>query len=258
MFRATGSQVKFAGFLVLYTEDTDEENTEEEGGIPEVDEGMGAGVMQVIPQQRFTQPPPRYSEAMLVKTLEEKGIGRPSTYAPTIDTILKRHYVVMEEKRFHPTELGQLVVDLLKENFRQIVDPDFTAVMEEKFDRIEEGKEDWVEVIRGFYLPFAEDLEKAEDSIERVRLMMKLVRLSVSTVGEKWSTNMGGMVAFWPVQGIQSARILVHYKRVDVIVRNAAVKLLSAVPRKDVGFMGVTIIRLYLLPAGILRQNHLS
>ena len=239
LFRATGSQVKFAGFLVLYTEDTDEENTEEEGGIPEVDEGMGAGVMQVIPQQRFTQPPPRYSEAMLVKTLEEKGIGRPSTYAPTIDTILKRHYVVMEEKRFRPTELGQLVVDLLKENFRQIVDPDFTAVMEEKFDRIEEGKEDWVEVIRGFYLPFAEDLEKAEESIERVRLDDEVSEVECEHCGRKMVYKYGRYGRFLACPGYPECKNIKSItKELDVDCPQCGGKIVERRSKKGRRFYG--------------------
>jgi DNA topoisomerase-1 len=213
LFRATGSQIKFAGFLVLYTEDTDEENVEEEGILPEVTEGIQTEVIQVDSQQRFTQPPPRYSEAMLVKALEEKGIGRPSTYAPTIDTILKRHYVVMEEKRFHPTELGKVVVDLLKENFRQIVDPDFTAEMEEKFDQIEEGKEDWVEVIRAFYLPFADDLEKAEETIERVNLEDEVSDVECERCGRKMVYKYGRYGRFLACPGYPECKNIKSIKK---------------------------------------------
>lgn len=239
LFRATGSQVKFAGFLILYTEDTDEENAEEEERIPEVGEGLGAGVIQINPQQRFTQPPPRYSEAMLVKTLEEKGIGRPSTYAPTIDTILKRHYVVMEEKRFRPTELGQLVVDLLKENFRQIVDPDFTAVMEEKFDLIEEGKEDWVEVIRGFYLPFAEDLEKAEESIERVRLEDEVSDVECERCGRKMVYKYGRYGRFLACPGYPECKNIKSItKELDVDCPQCGGKIVERRSKKGRRFYG--------------------
>jgi len=170
LFRATGSRVKFPGFLALYQEGEDEEKNEEEAALPDVPKNTGLSLVEVKPEQHFTQPPPRYTEAMLVRTLEEKGIGRPSTYAPTIDTILRRHYVVLEKKRFHPTELGRVVVDLLQKHFTEIIDPAFTAGMEEKLDLIEEGREDWVKVVRNFYRPFAKDLEKAEHSIERVKL----------------------------------------------------------------------------------------
>ena len=213
LFRATGSQIKFAGFLVLYTEDTDEESVEEEGILPEMAEGLRTEVIQVDSQQRFTQPPPRYSEAMLVKALEEKGIGRPSTYAPTIDTILKRHYVLMEEKRFHPTELGKVVVDLLKENFRQIVDPDFTAEMEEKFDQIEEGKEDWVEVIREFYLPFADDLEKAEETIERVNLEDEVSDVECEHCGRKMVYKYGRYGRFLACPGYPECKNIKSIKK---------------------------------------------
>ncbi len=170
LFRATGSQVKFPGFLALYQEGEDEEKNEEEAVLPEVAVNTGLSLAKIHPEQHFTQPPPRYTEAMLVREMEEKGIGRPSTYAPTIDTILRRQYVVLEKKRFRPTELGRLVVDLLQKHFTEIIDPDFTAGMEEKLDLIEEGREDWVEVVRSFYQSFARDLEKAERSIERVKL----------------------------------------------------------------------------------------
>lgn len=170
LFRATGSQIKFPGFLALYQEGEDEEKNEVEAVLPEVAKNTGLSLVKIKPEQHFTQPPPRYTEAMLVRVLEEKGIGRPSTYAPTIDTILRRQYVVLEKKRFHPTELGRVVVDLLQKHFTEIIDPDFTAGMEEKLDLVEEGREDWVEVVRSFYQPFARDLEKAERSIERVKL----------------------------------------------------------------------------------------
>src|SRR5690606_15134356 len=119
-------------------------------------------LLEITPNQHFTQPPPRYSEAMLVKTLEELGIGRPSTYAQIIDTIRRRGYVVIEEKRFWPTELGTIVVELLKEHFPNIIDVEFTANMEDRLDRIEEGQEDWVQVLTEFWGPFEADLKQAE------------------------------------------------------------------------------------------------
>src|SRR5690554_3229409 len=143
---------------------------------------------------------------MLVKILEENGIGRPSTYAPTIDTILKRHYVIIEDKRFHPTELGQIVVDLLKENFYQIIDPEFTAGLEEKLDRIEEGREDWVEVIRDFYLPFAADLAKAEASIERVSLTDEVSDIACEHCGRQMVYKYGRYGRFLACPGYPECR----------------------------------------------------
>lgn len=169
-FRASGSTVKFSGFFEVYQEGKDEENTEQEGKLPQINEGEKVSLKKLDPKQHFTQPPPRYTEATLIKTLEEKGIGRPSTYAPTIDTILKRNYIQVREKHLHPTELGRIVVDLLKQEFTQIVDYDFTAAMEEKLDRIAEGEINWVQVLEEFYGPFSKDLEDASANLERVEM----------------------------------------------------------------------------------------
>lgn len=170
LFRATGSTIKFTGFLEVYQEGKDEEEGDQEGQLPELTEGETVQLKKLEPKQHFTQPPPRYTEASLIKTLEEKGIGRPSTYAPTIDTILKRNYVSLEEKRFHPTELGQVVVALLTQEFSQIVDYDFTADLEEKLDRIAEGSVNWIQVLEQFYNPFNQELQEALEKVEKVEL----------------------------------------------------------------------------------------
>ena len=150
IFRATGSVIKFPGFMTLYIEQEEEPSESEEGVLPDLEEGEKVKPLKIIPKQHFTQPPPRYSEASLVRTMEELGIGRPSTYAPHPSTPLqKRDYVYMEDRRFHPTELGKIVVALLKEHFPNIIDTEFTAQMEQKLDEIEEGKEDWVQVVKG-------------------------------------------------------------------------------------------------------------
>lgn len=172
-FRATGSQLKFAGFLKLYREgsDVNDIKTElEDRLLPllEVDDEVQLIDLQL--QQHFTQPPARYTEAMLVKTLEEEGIGRPSTYAPIIETIVARGYVYSEEKRFRPTELGVIVVDLLQENFNQLLDVGFTARMETQLDHIEEGDLVWQEVIREFYGPFSQDLKRAHAELEKIEV----------------------------------------------------------------------------------------
>ena len=173
-FRATGSTVKFPGFMQLYVEGRDEGEPEgDEPGeaiLPDLAEGEVLAVRELHPEQHFTQPPPRYTEAMLVRALEEKGIGRPSTYAPIIETIQERGYVVKEDRRFRPTELGRLVTDLLKQYFPDIVDVEFTARMEADLDRIEEGERHWEDVLRDFYGPFSETLARAERQIQRVSL----------------------------------------------------------------------------------------
>ena len=154
-FRASGSVLKFPGFMVLYTEGNDEGKGEEESKLlPPVEKGDVLPEPSLTPEQHFTQPPPRFSESSLVKAMEELGIGRPSTYAPTIDTILKRGYVLLEQKRFIPTELGEIVVGLLVQNFNELIDVDFTAQMENDLDGVEGGKTDWVALLSKFYESF--------------------------------------------------------------------------------------------------------
>jgi len=167
-FRATGSQIKFDGFMKLYVEGKDTEEKEEDSLLPEVTPAQKLKLLELEPEQHFTQPPPRYSEAMLVKTLEEKGIGRPSTYAPIIHTLQVRGYITREKKVFFSTELGRVVLEQLLEFFPDIFDVDFTAHMEEQLDEIAEGKKDWVSVIKNFYDSFAKRLAVAEDHMEKV------------------------------------------------------------------------------------------
>ncbi|HHU69232.1 MAG TPA: type I DNA topoisomerase [Thermoanaerobacterales bacterium] len=169
VFRAAGSTMKFAGFTLIYTEGKDEEE-DEEGQIPELNEGETINLKKLIPKQHFTQPPPRYTESMLIKTMEEKGIGRPSTYAPIIDTVQQRDYVIKEENRFKPTELGIIVIDLLKEYFSEIIDYDFTAEMENKLDKIESGEEEWTKILDDFYKSFNIKLNKAEKKIKAIKI----------------------------------------------------------------------------------------
>lgn len=170
LFRATGSNLKFPGFMKLYVEGTDDEVEERQNMLPDLKEGDAIIFKDIDPKQHFTQPPPRYTEARLVKTLEELGIGRPSTYAPTLDTIQKRGYVALDNKRFIPTELGEIVLTLILEFFPDILDVEFTAKMEKDLDRIGEGKERWVEVIDEFYQEFEKHLEKAEKEMQSVEI----------------------------------------------------------------------------------------
>ncbi|MDH7576776.1 MAG: type I DNA topoisomerase [Bacillota bacterium] len=165
VFRASGSILRFPGFMRVYTE-----NEETEAVLPPVVEGEILELEALLPKQHFTQPPPRYTEATLVKALEENGIGRPSTYAPIIETIQSRGYVVKEERNLYPTELGFIVVVLLKEHFPEIIDVEFTASMEEKLDQIEEGKIVWQKVVEDFYGPFQKNLEQAEKEIGTIEV----------------------------------------------------------------------------------------
>lgn len=172
VLRSSAERLKFAGFTAVYEEGRDDGAQDEQitGAMEDVSEGSEAALEEIEATQHFTQAPPRYTEASLVRTLEEKGIGRPSTYAPTISTILARGYVTREKKQLYPTELGVMITDMMKEHFTDIVDIAFTAGMEEQLDEVEEGKRDWRDVLREFYGPFEKTLEKAEAEIEKVEI----------------------------------------------------------------------------------------
>lgn len=171
IFRANGSKVKFHGFMKVYVEGTDDTTEEKKNNmLPDIREGDVVLKKDLEPKQHFTQPPPRYTEARLVKTLEELGIGRPSTFAPTLDTIQKRGYVALENKRFVPTELGEVVQKLMMEFFPNILDVEFTAEMEKDLDSIEDGKIKWVKIIDDFYKDFEKQLEIAEKEMEKVEI----------------------------------------------------------------------------------------
>ncbi len=170
-FKANGQSLKFKGFMILYVEGTDEKEEKEDGILPELQENQEVKLIKINPKQSFTEPPARYTEASLVKTLEEKGIGRPSTYSPTITTILERRYIKKEQKQLVPTELGKVVNKLLTENFTDVINVEFTAKIENEFDEIAEGKEQWKQMIREFYGPFEKELEKVEKELEHVELV---------------------------------------------------------------------------------------
>ncbi len=170
-FKANGQNLRFKGFMTLYVEGTDEKEEKKEGILPELQENQEVKLLKINPKQSFTEPPARYTEASLVKTLEEKGIGRPSTYSPTITTILERRYIQKEQKQLVPTELGKIVNKILTENFTDVINVEFTAKIENEFDEIAEGKEQWKQMIREFYGPFEKELEKVEKELEHVELV---------------------------------------------------------------------------------------
>ncbi|MBT2700014.1 type I DNA topoisomerase [Bacillus sp. ISL-40] len=170
LFRANGSKIKFPGFIKLYVEGSDDQVDEKDRMLPDLKEGDEVFKKDIEPKQHFTQPPPRYTEARLVKTLEELGIGRPSTYAPTLDTIQKRGYVALDNKRFVPTELGEIIDELILEFFPDILDVEFTAKMEQGLDNIEDGKVPWVNIIDEFYQDFEIHLKKAEEEMQSVEI----------------------------------------------------------------------------------------
>jgi len=177
LFRASGTVIKFDGFRVLYIEAKDEDAAEDEDKqrLPALENGELLDLLKITPRQHFTEPPPRYNPATLVKALEENGVGRPSTYATIISTIQDRMYVELKEKRFYPTELGFAVNDLLVKHFPRIVDVQFTSGMEGRLDRVAEGEENWIALMREFYGPFDTAVVKAETEAERVKLTPKVL-----------------------------------------------------------------------------------
>ncbi|MED5101974.1 MULTISPECIES: type I DNA topoisomerase [Niallia] len=170
LFRANGSKIKFPGFMKVYVEGTDDNVDEKDRQLPDLKEGDVVLNKDIDTKQHFTQPPPRYTEARLVRTLEELGIGRPSTFAPTLDTIQKRGYVALDNKRFIPTELGEIVLELILEFFPEILNIEFTANMEQDLDNIEAGKVNWVKVIDDFYKTFEKRLEVAEQEMQTIEI----------------------------------------------------------------------------------------
>lgn len=206
VFKATGSILRFAGFMAVYTEGADEETEKDEGLLPDLAEGQELTLVQIVPEQHFTQPPPRFTEAMLVKALEEKGIGRPSTYAPIIDTIQKRGYVKKEKGRFMPTELGQIVTEILKEYFSDIVDLDFTAEMENQLDKVESGEENWQRIIENFYGPFQEKLKVAEEKIEEVKIEDEMTDEKCEICGRNMVIKRGRYGKFLACSGFPECR----------------------------------------------------
>ena len=170
IFRANHSAIKFHGFMAVYEESSDDEKTEKQSPLPELAEGDPLGLDDIKEEQKFTQPPARYTEATLIRAMEETGVGRPSTYAPTISTIMDREYVVKEGKFLRPTPLGEVVTELMKSRFADIVDLKFTARMEESLDSVEKGKNDWKNVLTGFYSGLKESIEDAESALEGERI----------------------------------------------------------------------------------------
>ncbi|SFI53565.1 DNA topoisomerase-1 [Paenibacillus sp. UNC496MF] len=207
IFRSVGSKVKFPGFMKIYVEGSDDEGAaDEEKFLPPLAVAESIAADAVEPKQHFTQPPPRYSEARLVRMMEEIGIGRPSTYAPTLETIQKRGYVAMEEKRFIPTELGELVIQMMEEFFPEILDAEFTAHMEEDLDHVEDGKVDWVRVLGNFYDSFEKRLEVAEEEMKEVELQDEVSDEICEKCGRHMVFKMGRFGKFLACSGFPECR----------------------------------------------------
>ncbi|MGI6513380.1 MAG: type I DNA topoisomerase [Syntrophomonadaceae bacterium] len=207
VLRANSSQLKFPGHLAVYEEKEDDYGGQNSTSrLPELQVGQKVVVKEATPEQHFTQPPPRYTEASLVKLLEEKNIGRPSTYAPIIETIIKRGYVERKAKQLYPTELGIIVVDLLKQYFPEIMEVEFTAEMEENLDQIEEGERSWDQTVQEFYHPFASRLERAREEMEKVNIPDEPAGKECPQCGRPLLIKMGRFGKFVACSGFPECR----------------------------------------------------
>ncbi len=206
IFRSSGSIVKFQGFMKVYIEGKDEESEESNDSIPDLKIGEKLSSNKIEPKQHFTQPPPRYTEATLVKDLEERGIGRPSTYAPTISTILSRGYIEKDKKQLLPTELGKIVTDIMKNHFKDIVDEHFTADMERQLDDVEEGHKQWVEIMKEFYSQFIDVLKRAEEEIGDVEIPDEVTDILCEKCGRNMVVKFGRYGKFLACPGFPECR----------------------------------------------------
>ncbi|WP_410515001.1 type I DNA topoisomerase [Paenibacillus sp. BR2-3] len=206
IFRAVGSKVSFSGFMKVYVEGNDDGTTDEDKYLPPLKAGDDLIKQEIEPKQHFTQPPPRYTEARLVKTLEELGIGRPSTYAPTLETIQKRGYVAIEEKKFMPTELGELVIEQMEQFFPEILNVEFTANMEGDLDHVEEGAEDWVKVLGEFYESFEKRLVFAEEEMKEIEIEDEVSDEFCEKCGKSMVYKLGRFGKFLACSGFPDCR----------------------------------------------------
>jgi DNA topoisomerase-1 len=239
LLRYYGEVKRFAGFTAVYEEGSDEAQDSAASYLPQATQGDAVTINEVTIDQHFTQPPGRYTEASLVRTLEEKGIGRPSTYAPTVTTVITRGYVSREKKRLYPTELGRMVNDLMKEYFATIVDPDFTARMEAELDAVETGETPWKEVLRDFYPPFEEQLKRADEAIEKVEIADEVSDTVCDQCGAMMVYKMGRYGRFLACPNFPECRntlpILVY---IDAPCPACGARLLEKNSRKNRKFYG--------------------
>ncbi len=239
-FHFNGQKQRFAGFTAVYEEGQDDSAEETSvNNLPELEEGMAADLGELGADQHFTQPPPRYTEASLVRALEEKGIGRPSTYAPTISTIINRGYVSRENKRLMPTELGKIVNEMMCKNFPDIVDIAFTAGMEEQLDEVEAGKAEWHKLIADFYGPFERTLEEAEKNIEKVAIEDQISDVPCEKCGAMMVYKMSRYGRFLACPNFPECRFTMALpKNIGVPCPKCGAELLERISRKGRKFYG--------------------
>ncbi len=237
--RFYAEQKKFLGFTSIYEETLEDQEAVKETAIPTIHVKDKVTVEEVLPQQHFTQPPPRFTEASLIRTLEEKGIGRPSTYAPTITTITARGYVTKEQKRLYPTELGAMVTQVMEEYFAPIVETEFTAEMETQLDEVEEGEKDWHEILRDFYPPFEKMLEKAEAEIEKIEIADEVSDVQCENCGAMMVYKMGRFGRFLACPNFPECRNtkpIITY--IDVNCPKCQGRLMEKISKKNRKFYG--------------------
>ncbi len=239
ILRFYGEHKTFSGFTALYEESTDENVESNEMTLPTLKNGDAIDILEVRADQHFTQPPSRYTEASLVRTLEENGIGRPSTYAPTITTIIARGYVSREKKRLYPTELGIMVTDMMEKYFNEIVDTEFTANMESKLDAVEEGQADWKQILRDFYPGFMKTLEVAEQEIEKVEVRDEVSDVPCDKCGAMMVYKMGRFGRFLACPNFPACRNtkpILNY--IDAPCPKCGKRLLAKASKKNRRFYG--------------------
>lgn len=211
-FRANGSKVKFPGFTKVYQRGVEKDNL-----LPDLDEGDTAKMVSDDPAQHFTQPPARYTEAALIKTLEQNGVGRPSTYAPTLDTIQRRYYVRLVSRHFEPTELGEIVNRIIEKQFPEIVNAKFTADVEGELDQVEAGKRNWVKVVDSFYQPFSKEVKAAEAKVDKIQMRDELAGMDCDICGAPMVIKMGRYGKFYACSRFPKCR------NTKAIVKNTGV-----------------------------------
>jgi len=239
VLRYYGEHMTFPGYRSVYIESADDEQELPESVLPVIKEGDGIQFSAVNADQHFTQPPARYTEASLVRTLEEKGIGRPSTYAPTITTIISRGYVSREKKRLFPTELGCMVTDVMLEYFASVVDVDFTAQMEEKLDSVEEGSTEWRSILRNFYPPFEDMLKVAEEQIEKIEIKDEVSDVPCDKCGAMMVYKRGRFGRFLACPNFpecRNAKPIITY--IDALCPKCGSRLMEKTSKKNRKFFG--------------------
>ena len=237
--RYYGEHMAFSGYRAVYVEGTDDEQEIPESVLPVLEAGQAVAFSDVEAEQHFTQPPARYTEASLVKALEEKGIGRPSTYAPTITTIISRGYVTREKKRLYPTELGRMVTNMMTEYFAPIVDTKFTASLEDKLDTVEEGSAEWRQILRDFYPDFEQMLHVAEDQIEKVEVKDEVSDVPCEKCGAMMVYKMGRFGKFLACPNFpacRNAKPILHY--IDAPCPKCGARLMEKTSKENRRFYG--------------------